>query len=471
MGQWTSSSVTREEVRILVTTSADARSWIRSWPPLTPRWQDVEYKRVAEHDRLWNSGARFRVVAAGRRSGKTEYAKRFISLKAINFFAHPNGRFVCAAPTQQQARDIYWDDLKLLIPPEYVKRYYDTAPQTVVLVTGTKIECRGLEKPERLEGTPLDGIIIDEIAEVKEEAWTKSIRPALDTEGRLGWAWFIGRPKGRNHFYRLAQRAKNDASGRWSYHHWKSSVVLSAEAIRDARSDLDDITYRQEYEAEFVNFEGRAYYPFERERHCERLPYYPEAPLMLCLDFNVSPGSAVICQEQEYKGRLRYVDDDITAVIGEVNIPDNSNTRRVCRKIVQDWGDHEGEVHCYGDPSGGARKTSATEGSDWDQVEEILSLAFGNRLSMRVRRAPPTERARINAMNSRLETVSGRVRMLVDPARALTVVEDLEGVVLMEGTGELDKTSKWLTHWTDGLGYYVQDRFPASGPRVETVAM
>ena len=217
--------------------------------------------------------------------------------------------------------------------------------------------------------------------------------------------------------------------------------------------------------------------------HCDRLRqnYNPRADLIVMFDFNVDPGVASIAQEMELPRKIQPVkginvkgttlfQKDImtppthgTGIIGEVHIPRNSNTPAVCRKLVSDWGDHQGRIRVYGDATGGARGTAQTEGSDWDLVKNELYAHFGaERVSMRVPDSNPTERSRVNAMNTRLQTGSGAVQMMVDPAEAPETVKDFEGVRLLEGgSGEIDKkATPKLTHLTDGIGYYVSAEFP-----------
>ena len=185
--------------------------------------------------------------------------------------------------------------------------------------------------------------------------------------------------------------------------------------------------------------------------------YSKAAPLIIALDFNIQPGSASIIQEQRLPNGL-----DGTGVIGEVHIPRHSTTPAVCRKIVQEWGEHPSPVLVYGDATGGAQGSSRVAGSDWDLVKAELRPVFGNRLSIKVPHANPRERARVNAMNSRLMSAAGDIRLMVDPIKAPTVVKDFEGVRLLEGgSGEIDKKiDPKLSHWTDGIGYYCAAEWP-----------
>jgi hypothetical protein len=419
---------------------------------LTDRWTPLDAH--VEQLRLIRSPARFRVVAAGRRSGKTERGKRHLvrcALAGITGVACPT--LVAAAPTRDQAKRIFWADLKALSPREWVAGVSESE-LTIRYKVGSQLMVVGLDRPQRIEGPALDGIVVDEIAEVKRESWEQSIRPALSTKGRPpGWAWFTGRPKGRGLFYDLYSLSGTRAG--WESFTWTSATVLDPAEIEQARADLDPLTFAQEYEAQWVSFEGLAYYPWSPKDHLRKLAVDPSKPLVIALDFNVDPGTAVVMQEQYLDGETR------TCVVGEVHIPRNSNTPAVCRKLVADYGKHPADVYLYGDPAGGARHTSQTEGTDWELARQVLAPAFGERLRWRVAKKPPYVRDRLNAVNSRLRSSSGVVRLLVDPARAPNVVKDFEGVTLLKGgSGEIDKKgseAKGLTHLTDAIGYYISE--------------
>lgn len=435
---------------------------------------------LRHHDKqaAWKaSAARFNVVPAGRRSGKTEVAKRKLIKRALKGTDFDDPRFFAAAPTRDQAKAIYWADLKAMIPRGLMARQPSETELSIQLVTGAEIWVLGMDRPERIEGRPWDGGVLDEFANMKPGAWGENVRPALSD--RRGWCDLIGVPEGRNHYYDLAKYAQGD-DPEWAFWTWFSSDILAADEIAAAKRQLDELVYQQEYEASFVNFTGRAYYPFAEGTHTAPLAYNPAAPLVFCFDFNVEPGVAAICQEQVLPGQYErspegaaLLDKPITGtgVIGEVWIPANSNTPAVCRKLIADWGEHHGKVVCYGDATGGSRGSAKVEGSDWELIAKELRPQFGDRLSFKVKRANPAERARLNAMNSRLKSAVGEVRMMVDPGKASHVVKDLEGVVLLKGgSGELDKkATPQLTHISDGLGYYVEYEFPIA-PNATPVA-
>ena len=423
----------------------------------------------AEQWRLWNSKARFRIVPAGRRSGKTELAKRWVIQRACNLRVQGR-KYALAAPTRDQAKRIYWNDLKQLVPTAWMAEKPRETDLEILLVNGTRLCVVGMDRPERIEGEPLHGIVLDEYANMREEAWTQNVSPALDTPGQPpGWAWFIGVPEGRNHYWELWTEAVKlrEAGQPWDRFHWFSSDIMSPEAIEAARQRMDERTFRQELEGSFESYAGLAYYSWSDANVVRDLgnTYDPDADLILAFDFNTSPGVAVACQELGRRPNMpEGATENSTVVIGEVWIPEHSNTPMVCDRLVGEWGYHRGKVLCYGDASGGAKTTVAVAGSDWDIIRRKLKTVFGDRLSMRNRKGNPRERARVNAVNSRIATTDGVRRLFVDPREAPHVVADFERVETVPGgMGEIHKEHGGeLTHVSDALGYYIHDRFPVN---------
>jgi hypothetical protein len=422
--------------------------------------------------RLSTENKRFKVVPAGRRSGKTERAKRKIITSALtaNDTLWDDPRFFVGAPTRDQANAIYWKDIKAMFPPVFIRSISESHLR-VTLENGAEAHVIGMDRPERIEGSPWDGGVLDEYANMKKRTWGEHVRPALSD--RKGWCWLIGVPEGRNHYYDLYKYAVSGVDKDWAAYTWPSSEVLDPDEVAAARRQLDELVFKQEYEASFVNFEGRCYYPFQEDTHTAPLfhLYNRAAPLNVCFDFNVEPGVAAVCQELSLPGQFErgaggavLIDRPIvgTAWIGEVWIPRNSNTPAVVQRFITDWGKHQGEVRCYGDATGGARGTAKVDGSDWDLIKKDMRAHFGDRVSFHVPRANPAERSRVNAVNTRLQNGVKEIRMMVDPERCPHLVSDFEGVRTLEGgSGEIDKKADpKLTHISDAAGYYVEKEFP-----------
>ena len=431
---------------------------------LPPRWTKLKKHDIQQE--YWRCDKRFITCSAGRRSGKTEIAKRRFVKRTMFFNSHPNGRFVCSAPTHAQTKEIFWEDMLALVPDWMVLRKPTLTPvPTIYLINGVRIQLIGMDKAERIEGSPLDGILLDEYGNMKEEAWDLHIRPSLSTPDRLGWAMLIGVPEGRNHYYKKVKYAEKETSEDWAHFHWFSADILPASEIKAAKESMDELSFQQEYEGSFLNFNGRAYYPYSEDINHSPVTYDKDQPLIFCFDFNVSPGVCGILQEQYLSKADEIAKKTTTCAIDEVWIAKDSNTHKVCAKLIEDWKSHQGAVHCYGDATGGAKTTQSIAGSDWEIIYQILKPVFGERLSMRQKRSNPRERARINAMNGRIKSASGIVRFLVNPYYCPHIVEDFEGVALKkDGSGEIDKgNAPELTHISDGIGYYIEQKFPLAG--------
>ena len=434
---------------------------------LTERWTKLDYH--AEQQRLWNSPCRFRIAHAGRRAGKTELAKRFLIKKALQFKL-PQGRFVLAAPTHRQAVDIFWDDTLALIPREFLfngLRSISISYRKIKLVNGTSIEIIGMDSPERIEGPSLDGFIGDEFGNFKSTVWGEHIRPALSTKGREGFAWLIGVPEGKNHYYQLVEDASDKDD--WDVFTWRTSEINPKDA-EAALGDLDTLTYGQEYEGLFVSFKGRTYYAFDKELNCppdgERILYNPSYPLDFCFDFNRIPGNCAISQElpapdwlvKRNKGMNRGL---VSCAIGEIFLQQDSHTAKICDLLIEQWQHHKGLVQLYGDATGGAKKSSGVRGSDWDIIKAKFEGKFN--FDSKVKKSNPPVRVRINSVNSRLVAADGYIGTIVD-RKCKFLIRDFEGVTCDdEGNIQKSDTKSLLTHVSDGFGYKIYREYPFGG--------
>jgi len=439
---------------------------------LTRRWYPMV--NHAGQQAYANSEARNNVVPAGRRSGKSEMAKRRIVLRALccHIQGHPfelpyvDPKFGIGAPTVAQVKAIYWDDIKAMIPVRFMFGKPNESSLEIRLINGASIRLYGMDRPERAEGgTGFSGFILDEYGNMKPDVWEAHLQPTLIE--RNGWCDLIGVPEGRNHYYDLyveAQRRALDHPDLWLTHHWTSETVIplynerGAEELAAAKKTMDEITYRQEYLGSFENFTGRAYYGFLDDNKA-KLAYHPRRPIALCLDFNVEPAVAAVLQEQP----LPLPGDPIgTGAIGEVWIPRGGNVLTVADRFITDFGKHEGPVILYGDATGGARGAGKVLGSEWELVKRRLRAHYKpGQVSYRVPKQNPRERDRVASMNSRFRNFDGEIRFMVDPRKCPKLIKDFEGVCVVQGgSGELDKSNLTLTHLSDACGYYMTREFP-----------
>jgi len=395
------------------------------------------------------------VVAAGRRGGKTHINARKLVKAALSQTAWADWRGFVSAPTRQQAKDLYWSRLKSLVPKELVA-HISEVELFIRLKTNAELHVEGLDKMARIEGQPWNYMIVDETDDTKYDEIQEHIFPMQSD--RQAPLVFSGVPNGRTMLYQLSKQ--------YPLFTWKSADVFplymgkatAQKMIANAKSRMDARMYRQEYEASFETLEGRIYYAFNRNVNVKqglRDMYDPRMDIVFAFDFNVSPGTAGI----------GFVKDGIDYIIGEVHIPKNSNTPAVCRKLIDDWGEHEGMIYLYGDPSGGNRSTQkATNQGDWEVVMQELAQHFNvGQLRQCVATAHPPVRDSINSTNARWLSADGKVSAYIDESCEWTI-EDFESVVALEGSaGEIDKSDLALTHHSDAWRYYFHYEYPIRG--------
>ncbi|MBI5599195.1 MAG: hypothetical protein HY890_05590 [Deltaproteobacteria bacterium] len=377
------------------------------------------------------------MVPAGRRSGKTELAKRKLvaSLPVRKKWGDP--RYFAAAPTRDQAKRIFWKDLKALAPGRWIRRIYES-DLCITTRFGSEVWVVGLDKPQRMEGTPWDGGVLDEYANMKPGAWTENIRPAL--ADRAGWCWFIGVPEGLNHYRDLADYARSGTDGDWGFYTWRSSDILPPEEVEAAKRLLDPRTFRQEFEASFEGSSGRVYYAYRGEVH-QVLSAGMDAklPVVICCDFNVDP-----CVWE-----LAQTDGREVRVLDEVVMRD-TNTVEMCKEVLRRYGGHKAGFIVYGDAAAAARSTAGK--SDYALMSE---LGFKRQS---VGRANPAVKDRVNAVNSILCNTNGEARLTHHP-RCRYLKRDFETVTWAEGASEIDKRDGDRTHASDALGYFIAAEF------------
>ncbi len=425
-----------------------------------------------EQSRFFHSKARFKMAACGRRSGKTEIAKRM----GIEFACNPDNvdlpyelNVIFAAPTRDQAKRNFWVDLKRMVHPSFKSGRAKESELEIRLHTNAVIRVVGMDVPERVEGAPIDWIDLDEAANMKPEVWENHVRPGLDTLGRPGKAVLTSTPDlVAPWFEEMYEEAKGLPD--WDTFWWPSADILPPEVIEAARKALDPRTFAQEYEGSFITAGGRVYYQYDKGTNTGVFEWQPSQPeIGICFDFNVDPYCVTLVQEQFYiyDGSAHpnpRVDPDgpVTIALDEITLR-NANTVHMAEEIVTRWGHilRQSDVKLYGDATGGNRGTAKIHGSDWELLDKHLSTHCRT-MTKCVPRANPAERTRVNAFNSRLAAADQTVRFLADHRKCPTLMKDLRGVTVKEGTaGQIDKDiDKKLTHSSDGVGYYLVYRYP-----------
>ena len=161
--------------------------------PYEPRYPQV-------HEALERT--RFVALVAHRRFGKTVLSVNHL-IKMALLCRRERGSFAYVGPFRNQAKGVAWDYLKTYSAPVPGLRVNESE-LSIVLPNGARLRVFGADNPDALRGLYFDGVVLDEVADMKPDVWEKIVRPALSD--RRGWALFIGTPKGVNLFSELYSR-------------------------------------------------------------------------------------------------------------------------------------------------------------------------------------------------------------------------------------------------------------------------
>ncbi len=256
--------------------------------------------------RLHGSLKRFNVLVAHRRFGKTVFAINELIARAAEC-EREAPRFGYIAPFFNQAKDVAW---------EYLKRYTAAIPRVAIneselradLPGGARIRLYGTDNPDRLRGLYLDGVVLDEYAQMHPRVWPEVIRPAL--ADREGWAVFIGTPMGRNQFCELYEAArKNDD---WLAARFPASAtgVVPAAELAAAAETMSEDQYAQEFECSFDaavlgSYYGKPLAQAEAEARIAAVPWEPRLPVHTAWDLGIGDSTAIwFCQQAGREVRL-----------------------------------------------------------------------------------------------------------------------------------------------------------------------
>lgn len=224
---------------------------------LVINYEPHQYQKAIHQDE-----SRYRVVAAGRRFGKTTIAiMECIEVALSNAYS----RVWYLSPTYRQSEMIAWKLLLRVIPPEIIRRQNNMKLE-IEFWNGSIIELKGCENEDSLRGVGLDFCVLDEYAYMRPHIWGMIIQPMFATT--KGRALFIGTPSGKNHFYQLWREGQKEESTYTSFRFKSSdSEYVDKDFVEEERKRLPSNVFRQEYEASFEDFTGLVYTDFNPAYH------------------------------------------------------------------------------------------------------------------------------------------------------------------------------------------------------------
>ena len=424
--------------------SAAVEKQVARWYPL------IEHPVQLELVGAVDSGVRFPLVPAGRRSGKTERAKRFLVKQAMKKV----GRYFAAAPVHDQAEGIWWQDLKDLSLSELHPRKPSETTRVIYMPNGSTIHVIGLDKPQRIEGKPWAGGIIDEFADIKADAWASHILPALNTvdprwPDYLAWCWCIGVPEDLNHYFDLCRMAEDGVDKNYKVFTWHSADILDKlhpGLIDQQRKIMSTKQFKREYEASFESATGQIYSDYGSANKSECTIQTHEQILWMH-DFNFTPMSSAIGVKR----------DDSLYICDEI-ILESAVSRQTAEEFVERYKDHGNKkLLLFGDPAGRAGEKHGHQ-SDYTEIEHVLR-ANSWEVERKVKSKAPAIVDRQNAVRAKIKNAMGESTLFVNSAKCDYTHRGLSTVQTMKGSTFLEAVSDYQ-HVTTAIGYCVEYLWP-----------
>lgn len=418
------------------------------------RW----YKLIdhpVQHD-LVHDNVRFKIAPAGRRSGKTERFKRHVVKEAMK---NPGMPYFAGAPTRDQAKRIFWKDLKAFsFSSMHKKKPYET-DLIIELPNEATLNVIGFDRPERFEGQFWAGGGIDEFGDLKDNAWKEHIKPALNTFNPTmpdfkAWCWLFGVPEGLNHYYDLYQYAKTANDPEWKAYTWHSADILPAETIEAEKRSMSPRQFKQEYEAAFETAGGRIYEDYSFANHTKEI-IKPHEQLLWMHDQNYTPLSSAIAVVRE-EGVFLLDEIVLTSAV----------SRQSAQEFVEKYKDHKNrKVLIYGDPAGKAGEKHG-HSSDYTEIEDVLRKNDWT-FERRVKPGHPSIKDRQNSVRALVMNALGERRLFVNPVTAPWCDKGLGTVQLKEGSTFQEDDKNKYQHITTAIGYFCDYEYPINSPVID----
>jgi hypothetical protein len=311
---------------------------------------------------------RFNHLRCGRRFGKTTLIEE---LSSISLDGYPVGIWF---PTYKDLSEV-WKDIKKTYRQVTARK--DEQLKQIELLTGGLIDFWSMEDPDSGQGRKYKRAIIDEAAKAPKlyQAWENTIRPTLTD--LIGDAYILSRPKGKNNpFFKLEEKHKKFDN--WAFFHFDSYANckdvgghLERSEIDEARTQLDDINFRQEYKAEYVDANDRPFiYKFNEKLHIVKsYAPNPHLPIMVSFDFNKEPMTALIGQKVDLLTSYAFAEIDLN----------EGSTPEVCDLLLVDYINWLDSIDVTGD-STGQNRSALVRGNlnHYRTIKQMLGLRDHN---------------------------------------------------------------------------------------------
>ena len=403
--------------------------------------------------------ARFTVAVCGRRWGKSVAAAK--EIEAV--ITQPNKRAWVVAPSYQLAEKVFREVWHELITNQGVPtRRASYRDMFIETEWGSIFEGKSADNPPSLVGEGLDYLVLDEAAKQKATVWDMYLRPTLSD--RKGKALFITTPEGYNWVYDKFLLGKKDEE--WASFNspsWENQYAypegLEDTDLIEAKRNMAQEVFEQEYGAMFTSFAGRVY-PFDRTKDLGNFPYQPTLPTYACIDFGFRMPAAAWFQVYTIDGieHINVIDEFIHQE--RITTDDLIN---VCMTKKAKYN----VIASFGDPAGSAVQSSSGMGD----IEKFRR----NGMNVRFVRDKISRKLEVGISHVRsfIENADGLRRLHLNN-NCMGLAEDLENYRYPEhkegkDLKEIPVKDGFHDHGCDMLRYFLLNRFPIKQQGIQFV--
>jgi hypothetical protein len=373
---------------------------------------------------------RFNHLRCGRRWGKTTLIEELSSVTL------DGKRVGIWFPTYKDLSEV-WKDIKKTYSGITSKR--NEQLHQIELITSGLIDFWSMDDPDSGQGRKYHRAIIDEAAKAPKlyQAWENTIRPTLTDY--VGDAFILSRPKGKNNGFYLLEE-KHRQFDNWAFFHFTTydNPHIQTSEIEEAKTQLDDINFRQEYLAEYVDANDRPFlYAFDEKKHI--IPDYkpnPHLPILLAWDFNREPMTCLVCQQ---------VDIWTLYIFDEIDI--DGSTPEVCDLVLVNYRDWMYNMNVTGDATG-RNRSALVKGNlnHYRIMKDMLSLRDDQILV-------PTQNLALSDSRVLCNSVLKNAKLFITQKCKKTIKDAV--MAMVDDEGELIKNGTFPLHKFDALRYSI----------------
>ena len=383
-------------------------------------------------------------------SGKTH---SFLHKTFINHLTRKNSDGISNGwiiyPTYALAQDVFIPPFLQILEEKGIPYQYNRSSHTIKTMYGN-IRIFQMVKPDKIVGVSLSYVGFDEFDisshRYCEIAFNKAIGRMRDCENPE--IYITTTPEGFRFSYDLFV-TKKDENKFYVRGSTKDNVYLPKGYVDLLEQNYDKNLLKAYRDGHFVNLQQGSTYQFNRATNVQAVQYDRSKPIRVGIDWNVDPEACVLSQIYEQQPQVRVFDCIALTHSGGGDLLTERMVNEIKRKYPNS------EYIAYPDATGHKRGSSAM----FSDIDLLIKGGF----KVKALKTNPRVIDRVNSVNKQLDG-----NIIIDP-KCKGLVEDFEKTCNKEGTRDIDKSNKALTHFTDAFGYFIYWEYPTIKPTLGSI--